>query len=236
MNKCILYIRVSTADQTNSLQAQESRLKDYCKFQNLEIVDTIIDEDVSGGKPFLDREGGKKANQILNRGIKTIVVLKLDRIFRDVKDSLITVDEWVSKDISLHIVDMGGNTLNVKSALGRMFFIQVVSMGEFERKLASERTKTVLNHKRENNSVYCREVYGYSKEGNKLVPVEVEQSIIIKIKELNLIGFNNNKIAQELNKSCFKTRHGKDFSGSTIKSILNNPIHSKLVEENRLFV
>jgi len=81
------------------------------------------------------------AKDYFKKGIKTIIVLKLDRIFRDVKDSLITIDEWGNEGISLSVVDMMGNSIDTSSAMGRAFFIQSISMGELERRLASERTR-----------------------------------------------------------------------------------------------
>lgn len=236
--KVITYIRVSTDDQKTSLAVQELRLQEYCKFKNFEIVSTIIDEDVSGGKPFYERPGGKVARSHFDKGVKTIVVLKTDRIFRSVKDSLITVDEWEKEGISLNIVDMGGNSLDVKTAMGRMFFIQAVSMGELERRLAGERTKAVLSHKKKQGAIYCGEIYGFDKVGGerigkklvgaKLVKNDFEQTVIDEIFEMNSDQYNNNEIAVILNSRGIKTKNGKAFQGSTVQSILNNPIHKQV--------
>jgi DNA invertase Pin-like site-specific DNA recombinase len=226
MEKCIIYLRVSTDDQSNSLAVQVSRLTEFCKFKSLHIEETIIDENVSGGLPLYEREGGKKIQQFISKGVKNIVTLKLDRIFRNVKDALITVDEWGKNNVGLLIADMGGNSVDVNTALGRMFFIQAVSVGEFERKLAGERTKSVLNHKKERKSVYCREIYGYDRNGEKLIENEKEQLVLKEIFELrNNRNMNFNQIASHLNNSGFKTKTQKQFHGSTIKTILNNPIH-----------
>jgi len=223
-NTVILYLRVSTGLQDNSLEVQKSRLTDYCKFKKFTVADTIIDEDVSGGKPFYERPGGMKAKDYFKKGIKTIIVLKLDRIFRDVKDSLITIDEWGNEGISLSVVDMMGNSIDTSSAMGRAFFIQSISMGELERRLASERTRAVLNHKKTQGKIYCNKVFGYDKIDGKLIKNETEQMIIKEIIQLKSNN-NNNKIAQAINEKGFKTKNGKAFQGSTINNIVNNSLH-----------
>jgi DNA invertase Pin-like site-specific DNA recombinase len=234
-NKAIIYIRVSTEDQKSSLAVQQLSLEEYCKFKGFDIVEKIVDEDISGGKPFYERPGGFLAQKLFKEGIKTIITLKVDRIFRNVKDALITTDDWDRAGISLNIADMGGNSIDTKSALGRMMFIQIVSMGEFERKLAGERTKSVLNHKKEQRTIYCGEVFGYDKQGQKLVGKkwvggelvvnEREQLIVGQIFELKKQNLNNSRIATILNERGIKTKMDKTFKSSTIQAILSNPIH-----------
>jgi site-specific DNA recombinase len=237
-SKAIIYLRVSSGDQSNSLDVQKSRLEEYCRFKGLEIIEVIIDEDISGHKPFYERPGGGRAKQLFYEGVKTIVVLKVDRIFRNVKDSLITIDEWGDKDISLHITDLGGNSLDVKTAMGRMFFIQAVSMGELERNMAGERTKSVLSHKKVNKNIYCGNIYGYDKvnqqwngkkmTGGELQPNLKELEIVKQIYEMKSGGFNDNQIATTLNRMNVTTKKGKLWQGSTVASILGNQIYLSL--------
>jgi len=52
MKKAIAYIRVSTDDQVKngvSLENQAERIQDYCGYKDIEIIDEIKDEGVSGG-------------------------------------------------------------------------------------------------------------------------------------------------------------------------------------------
>jgi site-specific DNA recombinase len=106
--KALGYIRVSTADQSTSLEVQTQKIQDYCKFRGIELIHIYTDENVSGGKPFYQRAGGAEANNMLiNTDVKTIICIKPDRLFRSVKDALITVDDWAENGIALHIVDLG---------------------------------------------------------------------------------------------------------------------------------
>ncbi len=221
--KTIGYIRVSTADQANSLEVQTKRIQDYCTFKQMELTEIFVDEDVSGGKPFNDRKGGSEANKALSNGIDTIVCVKPDRLFRNVKDSLITVDEWSEIGVSLHIIDLGGNSIDTRTALGRMFFIQSISMAEFERLIGGERTKAVLNHKKDTGKVYCNSILGYDHKDGKLVVNDKEMEIVSFIKSSEL---KPDKLAHKLNSFGWKAKKGGKFFPSTVRTILNNEIYN----------
>lgn len=221
--KAIGYIRVSTADQSNSLEVQEKKIRDYCTFREIELSEIFIDEDVSGGKPFYDRQGGQAANKALLNGVDTIISVKPDRLFRNVKDALITVDDWSEQGVSLHIIDLGGNSIDTKTALGRMFFIQSISMAEFERLITGERIKAVLNNKKDTGKVYCNAILGFDNKEGKLVPNEEEQKIVSFIKSSEL---NPAALAIKLNSMGYKAKKGGKFFRSTVQNILENPIYN----------
>lgn len=224
--KAIGYIRVSTADQANSLEVQTKKIQDYCKFREIELAEIFVDEDVSGGKPFIERKGGAAANEAL-KGIKIIISVKPDRLFRNVKDALITVDEWSQKDVSLHVIDMGGNSIDTQTAMGRMFFIQSISMAEFERRVCGERTKAVLNNKKETGKAYCAAVLGYDNVEGKMVRNEEELKIIDLIFGMKSKGFTPARIALSLNDKKYYAKKGGQFHPSTIQAILKNDIYEK---------
>ena len=61
MDKAVCYIRVSTEEQARegvSLEAQEERLRAYCKMTGLEVVEMIREGGVSATKLLKDRPGG----------------------------------------------------------------------------------------------------------------------------------------------------------------------------------
>ena len=69
-----------------------------------------------------------------------IVALKLDRLFRDAADALHQSRAWDKAEIALHLVDMGGQSLNTASAMGRFFLNMMAGVAELERNLIAERT------------------------------------------------------------------------------------------------
>jgi len=116
--KAVCYIRVSTIEQAVngvSLEAQEERLRAYCQMTGLEIV-KVIREEGTATKPLRDRVGGKELMELVNsRKVNNVVALKLDRLFRNAEDALHVTNDWDSKGVTLHLVDMGGQAINTKS-------------------------------------------------------------------------------------------------------------------------
>src|SRR6266576_5058844 len=72
--------------------------------------------------------------------------MKLDRLFRDAEDALRQTKAWDRTGISLHLVDIGGQSMNTGSAMGRMFLTLMAGFAELERNLIAERTTAVLAH------------------------------------------------------------------------------------------
>ena len=57
------------------------------------------------------------------RKADVVVMLKLDRMFRNATDYLAIVETWDKADVSLHVVDLGGNAIDV---LGEYLGLRVV--------------------------------------------------------------------------------------------------------------
>ena len=100
--KCVIYARVSSREQKEhgySTEAQIVLLKEYAKRNNFEIVE--IYEDVETAK----KAGRKNFNVMLkllkkNKSIKTILVEKTDRLYRNFKD-YVTIDELDGLEVHL---------------------------------------------------------------------------------------------------------------------------------------
>src|SRR4051794_8556113 len=131
----VAYIRVSTADQLLgvSLDVQRTRINAYCELAELNLIDVIHEDGVSAySVPLSERPAG---NQLLRHlkiyKVGHIVVLKLDRLFRDAADALVQTREWDRAGITLHLVDVGGQTINTASAVGRMFLTQMAGFADY---------------------------------------------------------------------------------------------------------
>ena len=84
-----LYIRVSTEDQARegfSLAEQEHRLRAMCEYKRYEIYDVYKDAGISAKTGNLRPEFDRLLQDITDKKINTIVVLKLDRLTRSVLD------------------------------------------------------------------------------------------------------------------------------------------------------
>lgn len=222
--KAIAYIRVSTLEQARegvSLDAQEDRVITYCSFQGLPLIAVIRDEGISASKELKTREGGKELlEKIKSEKITDIVALKLDRLFRNSIDALTNTAIWDKAGISLHLVDMGGQTLNTATAMGRFFLSMMSAFAELERNMISERTKTALNHMKKNGQVFNHIPYGFLISNDMLIEDSSEQIAIQMIKELRSNNFSLRDIATTLTEKGVRTKNEAKWHPSTVSNIL----------------
>ncbi len=137
--KAIGYTRCSTHEQADSglgLDAQAQRIRAYCSMRGLDLLDIIIDAGVSGGKPLAKREGGQRLLAAMKaKQAEAVVMLKLDRMFRNAGDCLTVTDKWERSGVSLHVVDLCGNAIDTTSAAGRFMLVVLAGAAETERNL-----------------------------------------------------------------------------------------------------
>ena len=93
--KTAIYIRVSTEEQVKdgfSVNAQKDKLTKYAEINEWNIVDYYIDEGISG-KNIKDRsEVNRLINDIKEGKIENVLIYKLDRLTRSMKDLLYLID------------------------------------------------------------------------------------------------------------------------------------------------
>jgi DNA invertase Pin-like site-specific DNA recombinase len=123
------YARVSTNDQNLSLQ-KEALEKCGCE--------KIYEDKISGTRA--NRPGLDKALEMLREG-DTLVVWKLDRLGRSVKNLITLVSELNEKGIHFKSLT---DSIDTSTPSGRFFFHVMASLAEMERDLIVERTKAGL--------------------------------------------------------------------------------------------
>ncbi len=225
--KAIGYIRCSTHEQADSglgLDAQAERIRAYLALKGLKLTDIVTDAGVSGGKPLASREGGQRLlTAIRERKADAVVLLKLDRGFRNASDCLATVEQWERKGVALHVVDLGGNAIDTQSAAGRFMLVVMAGVSEMERNLTRERTRSALAVKRANGQRIGTVPYGFdlADDGIALVPNESEQAVIADIRTMRANGKTLKQIAGELTKRGVRTKSGRErWSHQTVHRIV----------------
>ncbi|WP_368262711.1 recombinase family protein [Clostridium disporicum] len=123
------YCRVSTKGQVdgNSFEDQAKNILD--RYPNAD----IIEESFSAAK---ERPIFNEIITKLNAG-DTLVVTKLDRFCRNVKEGLQFIDVLMDKDVNIHILNMG---LIEDTPMGRLIVTNLLAFSEFERSMILERT------------------------------------------------------------------------------------------------
>lgn len=123
------YARVSTQDQHLDLQLK-SLTEVGCE--------KIFQDKVSGKK--LEKTGLIEAISHLRKG-DTLVVWKLDRLGRSVKQLVTLIDQLNKQEIQFKSIT---DSIDTSTPSGRFFFHVMASLAEMERELMIERTKAGL--------------------------------------------------------------------------------------------
>jgi site-specific DNA recombinase len=221
----VLYTRVSTQEQSHegvSLAAQEAKLRTYGALRGLTVVEVVCDAGVSGGKPMHTRVGGQRILDLVKRGVVAhVIAYKLDRLFRDCADCLTVTKDWDKRHVALHLVDLGGQTLDTSSAMGRFFLTVMAGAAELERNLIGERTTEAMAYKKSRHERVGELPYG-SQEGpdGKLVEHPSEQAVIATIQQYRTAGLSLRAIVAAAEKAGLTSRAGTPFQLTQIARLL----------------
>lgn len=116
--------------------------------------------------------------------IERIVVAKLDRPTRSIRDLSDLIDLCAKHDVALVSV---GESLDTSSAW-RMVVNMLGVVGQWEREAIAERTAIALSHKRRSGLVYGSTPFGYRRDGNTLRPDDLEQKALREVMRLDAAG------------------------------------------------
>lgn len=136
--KASIYIRVSTEDQAKegySLEVQKEYLESFAKREDIETFKIYQDDGISGyttERPAL-KQLFKDAKQ---KKFDFVLVYKIGRFSRNLKDMLNLVDELSSYDVGFKSAT---EPFDTTMSAGKLMFQQLGSFAEFERNRIAER-------------------------------------------------------------------------------------------------
>ena len=218
-----LYIRVSTEDQARegfSLPEQEKRLRAMCEYKNYEVYDVYEERGISAKTGNYRPEFERLLQDVRDKKVNTIVVLKLDRLTRSVSDwekILIFLEE---NDAYL---DCANDEINTTNANGKMISRILTSVSQQEIERTSERTKIGLAGAIKVGHIPHQAPLGYKHEDKKLVIDYATKDVAIRIFNMYHDGLSYKKISNILNEE--KVLGKTNWRDSTILNILENPIY-----------
>lgn len=173
-----VYMRVSTEKQSIDTQKhQVDKFLEYRPFENIQYYQDDAESGTSINRPAL--------NQLLNDvkagKVETVIVVKLDRLFRSVKHLIETLATF--KQHGATFISITEN-IDLTTAMG-VFMMQVLgSFAEFERNMIAHRTKASLDRIRAS--------------GRKLgPPVQISTETRNKVIELRNSGLSLRVVAQQ---------------------------------------
>lgn len=226
IRKVAIYVRVSTTNQAEegySIDGQIDSLEKYCEAMGWDVYNKYIDAGFSGGS--LKRpEMANLINDVKKGLFDTVLVYKLDRLSRNVRDTL-----YLIKDVfNINKIDFVSiqENIDTSSAMGTLFLTLLSAIAEFEREQIKERMQLgKLGRAKSGKSMqWAKTSYGYDyiKETGTLSVNPYQALIVRKMFEWYLSGMSITKLRDTLNEQYGQD---KEWSYRTVRVILSNPVY-----------
>lgn len=219
------YARVSDREAgtyAKSIESQKHVINKYCDFKGLNLVDIFVDAGVSGGVPLDKRNGGRRLVEAAFLA-KNVVVLRPDRLSREMADFSKWLKRWERKKVIVHVASLGGVSMSTETAEGRRFFKFHLFIADMERDLGIERMRQAHRVRREQGIAYGKVPYGYRSKRvdgeDRLVPDPIEMYTLKLMQQLREEGYAYNAIATKLNEAGAPAR-GKKWYAKSVSRIL----------------
>jgi site-specific DNA recombinase len=221
--RAIGYARVSTdrqAERGVSLEAQAEKIRAMAVVHSADVLDIIVDGGESAKS--LQRPGIERLLALVDaKKVDSVIVAKLDRLTRSVKDLCELLERFERKGVALISV---AESLDTSSAAGRLVLNIMTAVSQWEREAIGERTRDALSHKRSNGERVGNIAYGYhlSGDGTHVEPDVAEQAAIGAIRQLRASGRTLRQIAADLNEQGHRTRRGSDWRLESVARVVQS--------------
>lgn len=136
----ILYLRVSTKDQSIQSQLQAFKNKSFDK--------VFTDEGVSGAVSALNRDGFSDCFNYSREG-DSLTVYSVDRLGRDARDIIKTIDALRAKQVEITIANIGITIKPDSNAITDMIIGIFSSMAQMERERIRDRQALGISNAKE---------------------------------------------------------------------------------------
>ncbi len=173
-----IYARVSTERQKVGMQIHE--LREYVERRRWTVYQEYIDRGFSGSGVQRPAFSGMMADA-RKRRFDVLLVWKLDRLSRSVKDLVNTLHELDALGVDFISYD---NNLDTSTPTGKLVFHVIGAVAEFEKDIIRERVKAGLEDAK--------------RKGTKLGRPRVAPEIPKKVAELRAGGMSFRKIGKGL--------------------------------------
>lgn len=201
--RAVAYIRVSLAKQAAegvSLAAQRRKVELYAELHGLDLVAVV--EDAGASAKTLDRPGLSRALGMLDTGeADALVVVKLDRLTRSVVDLGHLIETRFGSSDGPALLSVA-ESIDTRSAAGRLVLNILASVSQWEREAIGERTATALAHKRANGEYTGGQTpHGYrvAPDGVALERNPAEERALALVRQLRADGMTVRAVREELN-------------------------------------
>jgi site-specific DNA recombinase len=214
MNKKVgVYVRVSTEEQAKegiSLDAQVQRCKSFCDARGWKVYQIYTDAGFSAGsmkRPALTN----LLKDISEKKIDVLLVYKIDRFSRNLKDLISLLDDLKKKEVNFTSVT---EQIDTTTAMGEAFFQIIGVFAQLERGMVKERVEMAFDKKISSGEVLNRAPIGYLYRSGKLVVDKANAENVRQIFEMWAASINYKEISSNFG-----------IPVSTLYEIVKNPTY-----------
>ena len=236
MKRCVCaYCRVSTLSEEQQLSFTSQRLyfEQYCIDKGYELYKIYADEGISGTSTkhregllellsecgvTIDSNGLFKVTKA-NPPFNLILISNTSRLGRNLEDVRAIVRCLRQNNVYIHFLDSGINTEDTSSD----FMLNLLQLfdEQFSNDLSSKVKNGFIKSAVTTNKIHTNSrLYGYRMEGDKLVAIPNEASIIKLIFDLYEQGYGLRRISNELEARGITNREGKRFCKNSLLKII----------------
>ena len=226
--KCAIYTRVSTDNQAevefNSCEAQKEKIYSFIKSQeNMEVFKIYSDPGFTGAN--INRQALIEMIQDIKQNkINVVVSYKIDRLTRSPKDFYQLIELFEKYNVDFISVT---ERFDTSTPSGRLLRNIMLTFSQFERELASERTRDKMLQRAQKGMWNGGIVpFGYKAVDKKLVIDNRRAEIVRNIYDSYIENQSIAKVISELLTGNIKDSKGLTLSKSRIYNILRNPIYT----------
>ena len=236
--QCAIYVRVSTDAQAkkdfSSCQSQEEKIKSFIASQNnWQIAKVYSDAGFTGAntnRPALQ----ELFNDIKQNKVDIILSYKIDRLTRSPKDFYQLIEFFEQNDVSFISIT---ERFDTSTPSGRLLRNIMLTFAQFERELASERTRDKMLERAKKglyNGGFAP--YGYERKNKKLFINKKEAKIVELIFDTYIETDSLAKTYYLLKDKKIRNRNGNLMQKTVLGFLLRNPVYAgKVKHKDKLY-
>jgi len=200
MKKTALYSRVSIQKEDGySIEAQKEALQSYCIAKGFKGFEFYTDDGFTGAN--IEREDMKRLLKDISNGvIERVVVYKLDRLSRSLKDTMHLIEDvFIPNNVAFISIT---ECFDTSTPIGRCIIAILSAFAQLERENIRERSKLGLDARAKTGlwkgGCHMPRGYDYNTETGELTPNKLA-AMVEQIFTFYMQGVSPRKIAEKLN-------------------------------------
>lgn len=194
------------------LAAQKRRIEEAARrIRDGKLKRILADKAVSARrKLFLDRIKGAELDRLLTNG-DHVIIAKLDRAFRNLRDFATVMDSWRKRGVYVHLLDLGVDT---SSPVGELVAGIMAAVAQWESQRIGERikeAKAILRSR--GRTTNGRPLIGTKIRRKLVIPDPAQRKVmrlITRLRENERLSWPG--IAVELKRQKLRTGEGRPWS------------------------